>query len=157
MSLNKIIIIFGIILILFAAIVSYQFSSKRSAPVKNDLGKATATINSHTFQIEIATTSASQQIGLSGRKSLSQDHGLLFLFDESTYHSFWMKNMQFPIDIIFINENKIISIVHNAQPAKTANPEIFQPESPSNAVLEINAGLAKKYALKKGDTVIIKQ
>ncbi len=156
MSMNKIIIIFGIILVIFAAIVSYQFSSKKNIPATTDLGKATVSINDHTFQVEIATTSASQQLGLSGRKSLGQDRGLLFLFDKPDYYSFWMKDMLFPIDIIYIDNEKVVSIIHEAQPPKTANPEIFQPDAPSDSVLEINAGLAKKYTIKKGDTVTVK-
>ncbi|HSA84428.1 MAG TPA: DUF192 domain-containing protein, partial [Patescibacteria group bacterium] len=62
-----------------------------------------------------------------------------------------------PIDILFINNDTIVSFVENVQPvaADAENPTIYQPESPADKVLEINAGLIKQYEIKKGDKVTI--
>lgn len=113
-----------------------------------------AIINNQTFNLEIADEDKEKQIGLSGRKSLPQNKGLLFIFNKSDYYSFWMKNMLFPIDLIFINEDKVVSVYENLKPPSSEdNLSIIQPEEPANMVLEINSGLSKKYNIKKGDIV----
>ncbi len=157
-SLNKIIAIFGIVLVIFAFFVIYQFN--KTADKASSNGPLTVAskvaINNHTFHVATAKSQEEQQTGLSGRSSLPQDQGMLFLFEKSDYHNFWMKNMQFPIDILYIKDNKIISIIDSAEPAPdNSNPQIYQPEAPANRVLEINAGLSKKYNIKKGDSVEI--
>jgi hypothetical protein len=153
MSLNKIIIGFIIILILFSGFVLYQMN-KSSA---SSLPMAKVTIDKQVFSSEVATTSAQQQQGLSDRKSLAQDHGMLFTFSTAQRYPFWMKDMEFPLDILFINNNKIVTIFQNIpvpQQGKTNLP-VYVPSAPANQVLEINAGLAKKYDFQKGDTVTV--
>ena len=152
MSLNKIIIGFIVILLLFSAFIVLQID-------KNPAPKAKVTIDNQTFSVEIATTSAEQQLGLSGRNSLPQDQGMLFVFKTPERYAFWMKGMKFPLDIIFIKDNKIVSISHNVPAPKDANESnlpIITPDAPANRTLEINAGLASKYDFQKGDDVGIK-
>ncbi len=165
MSINKLIIIFGIILVIFAGVVFFQFSSKttKKTPAKHVTTSTTTTnaantvtINNHTFKIETAKSSKEQQAGLSGRNSLPADHGMLFVFDKTDYYNFWMKNMKFPLDIIFIKDDKIISIEKNATPPSgESNPPIIKSGGDVNKVLEINAGLSDKYNIKKGDNLEI--
>jgi len=152
MSLNKIIVLFVIILILFAAVVSFQFSAKNG---KNPT--STLIVNGNTFKVEIARTFAEQQLGLSGRNSLPQDQGMLFLFPKPDYYAFWMRNMKFSLDIIYINGDKVVTVIDSIQPPSTGvtNPPTVQPDQPSDKVLEINAGFSRKYNIKKGDTVKI--
>jgi len=163
MSLNKLIIIFGVILVIFAGIVFFQFSAKPNKKSESQTSQTQApsnsvTINNHTFKVELAKTAKEQQMGLSGRDSLSQDQGMLFIFDHPDYYNFWMKNMKFPLDIIFINGSKIVSIVKNAKPPQSpnVNPPVLKPEGLVDKVLEINGGLTDKYNIKKGDVVKIK-
>ena len=101
MSLNKIIIGFIVILLVFSGFIVYQVN-------KNPTPASKVMINNHTFSVEIATTSAQQQQGLSGRNSLPQNQGMLFIFKTAGRYAFWMKGMKFPLDIIFINNNKIV-------------------------------------------------
>lgn len=149
--MNTIIIIFIIILVAFGGVIFYQFS-KQAKP------KSQITIAKQTFSVEVATSSAEQQKGLSGKDKLPQDQGVLFVFQKADHYPFWMKEMKFPIDIIFIKDNKIVSITHNAPIVKKDdnNPPIYQSEVPFTHALEINSGLAKKYAFKKNDVVTIK-
>lgn len=155
MSLNRIIVIFGIALLIFAAIVFYQFSTK-SPNSLDTLPSKKVTIGNQVFTVGVATTSAQQQIGLTGSASLPQNEGMLFVFDTPDYYNFWTKNMKFPIDIIFIKDGKIISINEDAKPvSQNMAPEYYQPENPVDEVLEINSGLIKKYNIKKGDNVSI--
>jgi len=151
MSLNKIIIGFIIILLLFSGFVLYQLNKTSVPPSK-------VIIDNHTFSVETATTSAQQQLGLSGRKSLPQDQGMLFIFPTAQRYPFWMKAMEFPLDMLYMNNNKIVTIFQNVpvpQQDKTNLP-VYVPNAPANQVLEINAGLAQKYNFKEGDSVSVK-
>jgi len=72
-----------------------------------------AEINGHVFSLYLAQTSEEQEIGLAKYKSLALNQGMIFLFDKEAYYSFWMKNMRFPIDIIFISGNKVVDVFNN--------------------------------------------
>lgn len=116
---------------------------------------ATVTIDGQTFTVLIAHTEKEKETGLSQRDSLPQNMGMVFPFDKPDYYGFWMKDMKFPLDIIWMNKGQIVTIVNNLQPPTSANPNlpIFKPVSPADTVLEINAGLANKYNFKVGDNV----
>jgi uncharacterized protein len=149
MSLNKIIIIFIIILIAFGAFIFFQFS-------RAGIPTSKATIGEHTFLVSVARTPEELQKGLSDRNSLPQDQGMLFIFEQAGDQSFWMKDMNFPIDIIFINNDRIVSISKNAQPVENnVNLPLYSSSQPADKVLEINAGLSDEYGFKVGDQVKI--
>jgi len=114
-----------------------------------------AKINNYAFKLYVAKTTKEKEIGLSKYKNLSKDMGMLFSFEKADYYSFWMKQMKFPIDIIFIRDGKIVTIYKNVNPPKSESEGllIYKPKEPSNMVLEINAGLSEKYKLKEGDKV----
>lgn len=117
------------------------------------------TIKDHQFKPTIAKSDKEKEIGLSTKTSIDDNSGMLFIFDKSDYYAFWMKNMKFPVDIIFINKNRIATIHSNvkvpASDTKDENIPIYKPEEPADKVLEIKAGLSDKYSLKKGDEVKI--
>lgn len=88
--------------------------------------------------------------GLSIVDELKEDQGMLFVFSYLDEHAFWMKDMKFPIDIIWLDsEKKIVSIKANADPKNF--PESYQPTSPALYVLEVTDGFTKKHSLKEGD------
>ncbi len=154
--MKRIIVIFGIIFLIFVVIVYFQVNSKSINNSVNKSSTSTATINSATFRIELAKTPKEQAQGLSGRGSLSKDGGMLFVFDKPSYHSFWMRDMKFPLDIVFILNDKVIAVYENLPPAfADANPPQYGSGVASDSVLEINAGVARKNNIKVGDTVII--
>lgn len=115
-------------------------------------------IGNHTFKLYIAKTAKDQQIGLSKYDKIPQDFGMIFIFEKPGYQSFWMKDMKFPIDIIFIKDNRIVTIYQDISPPKSQNENllIYQPKSEANKVLEINAGLSQKYNFKEGDSINLK-
>ncbi|MGE5041886.1 MAG: DUF192 domain-containing protein [Candidatus Levyibacteriota bacterium] len=123
-------------------------------------GGATAKINDKTYKLLVAKTQADQIKGLSGRDSLPADTGMLFVFSQKGIYPFWMKNMKFPIDIIFINDNKIVDLFENAQVPAAGTPDVeiqkYRPSQPGNYVLELNAFEIAKQKIKKGDTVTLK-
>lgn len=106
-----------------------------------------------TLKIELANTTEKQIRGLSGRESIGEEEGMLFVFSEKGKNYFWMKDMKFPIDIIWIDENlKIIYIKNNALPESF--PDFFGPEEDSKYVLEVLGSFSEKNNLKVGDSVI---
>lgn len=105
-----------------------------------------------TLNIEVANTDAERVQGLSGRSGLSENGGMLFVFDNEGYYGFWMKDMNFPIDMAWLDKNKqIINIESNISPA--TYPQVFNPPAPSLYVLEVSAGFLSKNNIKIGDFV----
>lgn len=99
----------------------------------------TVTIGDTTIVADIADTPQKRHLGLSGRESLESGRGMLFIFPHSDTYSFWMKDMHFSIDIIWINEKKeVVHVKRNATP--NSYPESFQPLKPARYVLETNTG-----------------
>ncbi|MBI4078979.1 MAG: DUF192 domain-containing protein [Candidatus Levybacteria bacterium] len=149
-------IILALFALLVAVVAAIPFSQNYLKNNPNPFAKkSTATIKDRTFQLLLAKTPEQQQIGLSEHKSFPKDQGMLFIFASADYHPFWMKNMKIPIDMLFIKENKIVTIYDNVQPAVEGdnNPPIYRPQKEANRVLEINAGLSKEYDIKIGDEV----
>ena len=104
--------------------------------------------------VEVANTKASREQGLSGRKSMKDDEGMLFIFDTPGRYGFWMKDMNFPLDIIWINDDGIVVSVERGV-AVESYPKAFINQSNARYVLEINAGLAEKFGLYIGSKVKI--
>jgi uncharacterized membrane protein (UPF0127 family) len=103
------------------------------------------------LDIEIADDVYSTQSGLMYRSSMDNNQGMLFIFPDTNNRSFYMKNTQIPLDIIFISENKtIVSIQKNAEPM---NETSLPSEAPAKYVLEVNAGLSDTWSLEKGDII----
>lgn len=104
--------------------------------------------------VEIASTPAQRTLGLSGRTSLSEGAGLLFIFPDDDRWGFWMKDMRFPIDIIWIDRNKrIVHIENNVLPE--SYPRVFLPAAAARYVLETNAGVSERSGWRVGDAVEI--
>ena len=151
-------IVLGLFALLLIIVVGAKFSMDYLANNPNPFVKTpTATINNQTFKLFVAKSAKEKEIGLSGKDSLSQDYGMYFPFEKPDYYSFWMKNMKFSIDMIFLSSNKIVTIYENLEPPlkDLKNPPLYKPSEPADAILEINAGLSKKYNIKIGDGVKI--
>jgi hypothetical protein len=81
---------------------------------------------------------------------------MLFIFSDSQNRTFWMKNMLFPLDIIWINDGKIVNISRNLPPEGDLPSNKYHSGRPADHVLEINSGLSDKLHFKPGDNVNIK-
>ena len=101
--------------------------------------------------VEVADTLKKRSLGLGKRTSLKKGWGMLFVFEKRKPHRFWMKDMQFPLDIIWLDNHRIVHSIHNAQPVNSkVEPEVMTSPVPVNFVLEIAAGRAAKLQLKTG-------
>ena len=117
----------------------------------------TVIIENKTFLLDVARSAQEQEVGLAKYNKLPQNMAMLFPFKTSGYYSFWMKNMKFPIDIIYIKDDKIVDIFANVPNPKSENEKlkIYVSKSKANYVLEINANLSKQYGFKTGSGVKI--
>lgn len=150
-------LIIGAITILIILALAFVFGQKYLQTGGLFTPTTKVTINNHAFSVAIAKSSKDKQVGLSSRASLGKDEGMIFSFGTPDYYHFWMKNMKFPIDIIYIKDRKIVTILDNV-PVPTTNPdnpETYQPTEAADTVLEIGAGVAKQYGIKVGDSVTI--
>ncbi len=103
------------------------------------------------LDLEIADEGAERGQGLSGRRGLPADQGMLFLFPEANTHAFWMKDMRFPIDIIYLYEGTVTEVFPSvAPPLPGGVPATVQPTVPADAVLELFAGESARRGIEKG-------
>lgn len=138
----EIIILSGIIIVLF--IILYLKKPTKYTNVK---------IGNTEVRAEIADTIIKRTKGLMFRKSLPENEGMLFVFDKEDYHGFWMMNMSFPIDIIWINKDKkVVDILKDAQPCGLIC-STHKPKEKTMYVLEVNANFTEKHGIKVGSTL----
>ncbi len=103
------------------------------------------------LDIEIADSEYETQTGLMYRANMEENQGMLFVFPDVALHSFYMKNTQLSLDILFIDNNlQLVSFHENTVPFSEAG---ISSKVPVQYVLEINAGLIKKWGLEIGDRV----
>ncbi|MEK7644793.1 MAG: DUF192 domain-containing protein [Patescibacteria group bacterium] len=107
--------------------------------------------------VEIADTPETLEKGLSGRFHLPKRQGLLFLFPTAEKYAFWMPDMNFPIDLLWIDADKrIVGIEESMKPEKNLqDPRYYTPPEAVGYVIELNAGFVKKHGITVGQEVII--
>lgn len=150
--MKKILIAYGALVLIVVALAVAKFNGFNFLP---NINSSSAEIRGHKYSLMIAKDDKSRQVGLSNRKSLDENSAMLFIFEKKGKYSFWMKDTQIPLDIIYINDEKIVHIVKNAAPQKgnSGNLPIYTPPAEANYVLEINGGQSDKYKFANGDTI----
>lgn len=125
---------------------------KRSTPSVCVGNRGIAALGSVKYSVFLAVTPAEWELGLSGRSALPRDEGMLFLFPNPRVRAFWMKDMHFPIDIVWIDQDwRVIGIEKGATPA--SYPSTFTSPSPVRRVLEIAATEGADSRVHVGDYV----
>lgn len=103
------------------------------------------------IDIEIADNDYERQLGLMNRQSMEEMRGMLFIFPQQEYQSFWMRNTLFSLDMIFINSNKEIVTIHkNTTPL---SEQSYPSSAPAIYVVEVNAGFCDRHEIKIGDKI----
>lgn len=106
------------------------------------------------LKIEIAKTFREKQSGLMHRRRLEVGKGMLFVYDHSLIPAFWMKNMNFPLDMIFIGEDLLIrDIAEKVPPCKNEPCPTYTPSQPAQYVLEVPGGYTQLFKIKTGDKI----
>ena len=149
------IIIAGFMLVIFAIVNVIEHLKLSEVAVSNqNYRTARISLGQNTLNVEIAETADQQTLGLGKRSSLPADQGMLFIFDQPQILYFWMKDMEFSLDIIWLDENyKVIGWSASVSPETF--PETFSPSAPAKYVLEVNAGFVEKNSVKVGDLLKI--
>jgi hypothetical protein len=139
--------IYLLLIILFSAVALKVIWWKNS--------RVEVLIGDKKISVELRRTSLEWEKGLSGRRSLGESAGMLFVFPDTAVRRFWMKDMNFPIDIFWIQGNKVVGMAKGLPPPENGIiPDATSPES-VNYVLETNAGFADKYNITLGSPVAV--
>lgn len=166
-------VIVGATLLLIAGVVLYLYPGIKIIPAgkesqsqqtliqediragANSYPQVNITVNDQILIADISATVEQRIKGLSVKDALGENEAMLFVFDVEAEHRFWMKDMKFPIDIIWISSDKIVvDIEQNLHPCDLGLLcSTYEPEGDSLYVLETVGGFAGKYGVVKGTTV----
>lgn len=109
-------------------------------------------VNGSIIAAEVADEPPAREKGLSGRTCIGEGQGMLFIFERPGQYAIWMKDMKFPIDIIWISESKrVVKVQPNV--SENTYPQTFVNEAPAKYVLELKAGKASDVGINVGTTV----
>lgn len=107
------------------------------------------------INVEIADDSNEREKGLMFREKLNENGGMLFVFDDESYQTFWMKNTLIPLDMIFIDGNFNVVDIKHAVPCKKEPCALYKSSNPAKYVLEVNENFTEKNNVKIGDKIIM--
>jgi uncharacterized membrane protein (UPF0127 family) len=126
-----------------------------ASPVVAAPGRTEVTLPSgRILDVEVMVSDQDRALGLMFRRSLPEDKGMLFLFERADFHTIWMKNCRFPIDILWLDEDHAVVHLAEAVPPCEADPcPVYEPLRRARYVLELNAGQARRERATVGATV----
>ena len=143
--------------VLKALLLSIAIGCAGAGTIAAPDGPAVAVGNA-VFQVEVADTPQARSKGLSGRDSLPDMSGMIFVFESGRTSSFWMKGMRFPLDFVWVGEECTVVDTHtNIQPSTPDTDDgqlpLYRSDSPAMYTLEINAGKVAEVGIEVGDSV----
>lgn len=138
---------------LSALIAFVILSASEGSPGRQD-GSSVSFPSGTVIVVEIADDEFERVQGLSDREMLEEGTGLLFFHDRSDYQRYWMKDMNFPIDIIWIDGDEVVGFVEAAQPEEPPLT-IYTSPAPVDKVLEVSSGFVAENGIKIGDILDI--
>ncbi len=116
---------------------------------------ATVTVQNAVIRAEVARSPEERARGLSGRDGLQPLTGMLFVFETAGKHSFWMKDMRFPLDFIWINNGTVIAVNENVPAPTGGSPAVIAPPADITQVLEVPAGTVAAHRIIVGSSVSV--
>lgn len=132
-------------------------SGEPAAPADPGPPRARVSVGVHVIDAEIADTPARQRRGLSGRTRLAPGEGMLFLYDEPALRGFWMPDMHFDIDIVWIRDGRVVHIESDVPHVVDGALPTYRPAEPADTVLEVAAGTAERLGWRVGDAVRVER
>ena len=118
--------------------------------------QSTATFAGVSLRLDYATTSAAHERGLGGRATVPEGYGMLFVFARDDYYGIWMKDMQVPIDVFWLDDQRRVVFMVLGM-ATSSYPTVFYPSSPARYVLETAAGFAAAHMVATGTELILER
>ena len=140
-------------LIVFALFFSWHHNNSKR--ISEALDGPHVKINKTIIAVDVADSPGEQYRGLSGRPLLDKNRGMLFVFQSAVRRSFVMREMNFPLDIIWIADGKIIKIDENLPPEGKKPENAYSSGTEVSYAMEVNGGFVKKKKIKTGDEVEI--
>lgn len=129
-------------------------AAKLIAEKISDMDVQRGVLGETVITLDIADDDRERIQGLSGRVSIPNNHGMLFIFDDNSYHGIWMKDMNFALDVIWLNQySEVIYIEKNLSPETF--PEVFGGDVKSRYVLELPSGFVNRNSIKIGDRFVL--
>jgi uncharacterized membrane protein (UPF0127 family) len=110
------------------------------------------TIGGRVLHVEVAKTPAERERGLMYRKSMAENHGMLFIFPSDRHLSFWMKNTVIPLSIAYISQDGTIREIYHMKPRSL---EAIRSDHSVRYALEVNEGEFARLGVKPGDRVVL--
>jgi uncharacterized protein len=102
---------------------------------------------------DVAVSDAERRQGLSGRASLAEDRGMLFVYSDHVERRYWMKGMRFPIDIVWIDRGRVTGVEPNVPVPVGDEFPTYPSRAPADRVLEVRAGWTSRHSVERGDRV----
>jgi uncharacterized protein len=139
---------------LLLALLLFSLGCERGEPApagEPPAPHARVTIGVHVIDAEVVDTPERKRRGLSGRPSLADGHGMLFVYDAPGLHGFWMPDMRFDIDILWMRAGRIVHVESDVSHRDAQ--AIYRPPEPADLVLELPAGTARRRGFRVGDAV----
>ena len=151
--------------VVFVAALLLLLGAWRSAPpgfgvsaplqaAEPGMAQAEVVIAGQTIRLDVADSPELMARGLGGRAHLAPDRGMVFVYAERSRQRFWMLDMRIPLDIIWLDNGRVVHIEHDVPPpapgTAPADLPTYEPEAEANLVLELAAGRARALGLKRG-------
>jgi uncharacterized membrane protein (UPF0127 family) len=153
-------IVVTIAVIILAVLLAFAIIDFSHPVDPKDGETVTVQVDKDSVKAKVAAAPQSQETGLAGTPPLTDQEGMLFVFDQPAIQTFWMKGMTYPIDIIWIEDETVSEVSANVAPVAAGTPDAAIPKIsspyPVNRVLEVPAGWAAKHNIQPGDPLKIK-
>lgn len=142
--------------LVLAALLYFLFTSNHNWFGGGSDGMTSVILNTakgvHAYEVEIADEKEERTLGLMNRDSLEEGKGMIFIYDQEIKPAFWMKNMEIPLDMIFFDKNmKVVDYFENVPACEQDPCPHYIPNTKSQYILEVNAGVAGDIELERGD------
>jgi len=152
--MQTVLLFYAVTFLLGIAALALQFATVRAPHADLPSGKVRIADRVE-LAVEIADNQKTRRQGLSGRAALTPDAGMLFVFEKPDAYTFWMQNMHFPLDVIWLRGGRVVGLQADVLPPRTqdSRPQTFSPPEPVDSVLEVSAGFIAHHGVRIGDTV----
>lgn len=141
----------ALVIVFIATVSGAACSSKADLPHAKVVFVSPSGVEGEPFSVEVVSTRAERARGLMFRKELEDRRGMLFVFDQPSVHTFWMKNTFIPLDMVFLSEDqKVVGILEDVPPLTETGRSV---DATSKYVLEFLGGTMKRHGVTKGYSV----
>lgn len=147
---------YGAAALVVAVFISLFFFSNTALASKAGSSKAGLIRfeNGKSVGVEIASSEEDKSVGLMYRERLEENTGMLFVFGYEEKYAFWMKNMNFALDMIWVDSSfRIVDITRNAEPCREERCGTYSPSGRAKYVIEVNSGFSESNGIKIGQRV----